>query len=339
MTQTFDYSLQLVAAVLLAIGVTANGLGAVRAQEQSKPKAPDAEVKAAAAISSAPDLAAKLTQAEAFVKKYPKSSLRPQVVQGLTAEISRVTDAAQRLNLEERFLKTFPNDAESGYMKALLVDDYVNAKRVDEAFTLGATTLAKQPENLGVLSTLALAGTEEARKQNSKYTTQALQYGEKAIGMIESKKKPADMDDTYWTFQQSLLPKLYLSMGALALAGGKAAEARPRLEKAIQLSPTEPTAYIFLGGLIDDEYRAVAESYQLMKEGPEKQATLKKATELMDGVIDLYARGLGAAAGKPEYKTLYDQVLESITPYYRYRYKSTTGLQPLVDKYKTPAQP
>lgn len=335
--QRFSYSWHIVTAIIVTIVVSS--LAAVRAQEQPKPKAPDAEVKAAAAISSAPDLAAKLTQAEAFVKKYPKSSLRPQVVQGLTAEISRVTDAAQRLTLEERFLKTFSNDTEAGYMKALLVDDYVNAKRVDEAFTLGATTLAKQPENLGVLSTLALAGTEEARKQNAKYTTQALQYGEKAIAMIESKKKPADMDDAYWTFQQSLLPKLYLSMGALALAGGKAAEARPRLEKAIQLSPTEPTAYIFLGGLIDDEYRVVAESYQLMKEGPEKQATLKKATELMDQVIDLYARGLGAAAGKPEYKMLYDQVLESITPYYRYRYKSTTGLQPLIDKYKTPAQP
>jgi tetratricopeptide (TPR) repeat protein len=335
--QRFSYSSHIVASIILTIVVSS--LAAVPAQEQAKPQAPEAEIKAASAISSAPDLAAKLTQAEAFVKKYPKSTLRPQIVQGLTAEITRVTDAGQRLTLGERFLKTFSNDAESGYMKALVVNEYVNAKRVDEAFTLGAVTLAKQPENLGVLSTLALAGTEEARKQNPKYVTQAWQYGVKAIEMIESNKKPADMDDTYWKYQQALLPKLYLSMGALGLAGGKPAEAKPRLEKAIQLSPTEPTAYVFLGGLIDDEYRIVAESYKTMTEGPEKQATLKKATELMDKVIDLYARGLGAAAGKPEYKVLYDQVLESITPYYRYRYKSTTGLQPLIDKYKTPAQP
>ena len=335
--QRYSYPSHIVASIILTIVVSS--LAAVPAQEQAKPQAPEAEVKAASAISSAPDLAAKLTQAEAFVKKYPKSTLRPQIMQGLTAEISRVTDAGQRLTLGERFLKTFSNDGESGYMKALVVNEYVNANRVDEAFKLGAATLAKQPENLGVLSTLALAGTEEARKQNSKYATQALQYGVKAIEMIESNKKPADMDDAYWTFQQALLPKLYLSMGALALAGGKPAEAKPRLEKAIQLSPTEPTAYVFLGGVIDDEYQAVAASYQTMMEGPEKQATLKKATELMDKVIDLYARGLGAAASKPEYKTLYDQVLESITPYYRYRYKSTTGLQPLIDKYKTPAKP
>ena len=259
-------------------------------------------------------------------------------MQGLTAEISRVTDAGQRLTLGERFLKTFSSDAESGYMKALVIDDYVNAKRVDEAFKLGAATLAKPPENLGVLSTLALAGTEEARKQNSKYATQALQYGVKAIEMIESNKKPADMDDAYWKYQQALLPKLYLSMGALALAGGKPAEAKPRLEKAIQLSPTEPTAYVFLGGLIDDEYHTVAESYQTMMEGPEKQATLKKATEMMDKVIDLYARrGGGWVSLNTRHSTI--RCWNRSRPYYRYRYKSTTGLQALIDKYKTPAQP
>ena len=210
------------------------------------------------------------------------------------------------------------------------------AKRVDEAFTFGTGILAKQPDNLAVLSTLALAGTDEARQKNTKYATQALQYGAKAIELIETNKKPANMDDAYWTYQQSLLPRLYLSMGALAVAGGKPADGRPRLEKAIQLNPAEPTAYVFLGGVVDDEYRAAAESYQAMAEGPEKQAALKKATDLMDKVIDLYAHALGAASDKPEYKTMYDQVLELITPYYRYRYKSTTGLQPLIDKYKTP---
>jgi len=329
MTQRSRYS-QLVMAVV----ISATCLIAVRAQE--KPKAPEAEVKAIEAISSAPDAAAKLTQAEAFVKKYPKSTLRPQVVQVLTGEIGRVSDAGQRLALGERFLKTFGTDPDSDRMKGLVVDEYVIAKRVDDAFNFGNGILSKQPENLAVLSTLALAGTDEARQKNTKYATQALQYGVKAIELIETNKKPANMDDAYWTYHQSLLPRLYLSMGALAVAGGKPADGRPRLEKAIQLEPTEPTAYVFLGGLIDDEYRAAAESYQAMNEGPEKQAALKKATDLMDKVIDLYARALGAASGKPEYKTMYDQVLELITPYYRYRYKSTTGLQPLIDKYKAP---
>ena len=330
----FSYSSPLIATVIVTIFVSWIGVTA-----QEKVKAPEAEVKAIEAISSAPDAAAKLTQAEAFVKKYPKSTLRPQVVQVLSGEIGRVTDAAQRLALGERFLKTFGNDPDSDRMKGLVLDDYVIAKRVDEAFTFGTGILSKEPENLAVLSTLALAGTEEARKQNTKYATQALQYGVKAIELIETNKKPANMDDAYWTYHQGLLPQLYLNMGALAVAAGKPAEARPRLEKAIQLNPTEPTAYVFLGGLTDDEYRAAAEAYQTMSAGPNAQAALKKATDLMDKVIDLYARALGLASGRPEYKAMYDQVLESITPYYRYRYKSTTGLQPLIDKYKAPAKP
>lgn len=332
--QRFKHASHLVAAVMVTIFVS--GIGAAA---QEKTKAPEAEVKAIEAISGAPDAAAKLTQAEAFAKKYPKSALRPQVVKVLTGEIERVADSGQRLALGERFLKAFGNDPDTDRMKGLVVDELVIAKRVDEAFTFGTGILGKQPDNLAVLSTLALAGTEEARKQNAKYATQSLQYGVKAIELIEANKKPASMDDAYWTYQQSLLPQLYLNMGALGVAAGKPADARPRLEKAIQLNPTEPTAYVFLGGLIDDEYRTVAESYQLMKEGPEKNAALKKATELMDQVIDHYAHALGLASGRPEYKTLYDQVLESITPYYRYRYKSTAGLQPLIDKYKTPAKP
>jgi hypothetical protein len=329
--QRYSYSSQLVAAVIASIFVMWIGVTA-----QEKPKASEAEVKAIEAISSAPDAAAKLTQAEAFVKKYPKSALRPQVVQVLTGEIGRVQDAGQRLLLGERFLKTFGTDPGMDRMKGLVVDEYVLAKRVDEAFSFGTGILAKQPDNLAVLSTLALAGTDEARQKNTKYATQALQFGVKAIELIETNTKPANMDEAYWNYHQKLLPRLYLSMGALAVAGGKPADGRPRLEKAIQLNPTEPTAYVFLGGLIDDEYRAAAEAYQAMSEGPEKQAALKKATDVMDKVIDLYARALGAASGKPEYKTMYDQVLELITPYYRYRYKSTTGLQPLIDKYKTP---
>ena len=329
--QRFSYSSRLFAAVIVTILMS---WVAVTAQE--KQKAPEAEVKAIEAISSAPDAAAKLTQAEAFVKKYPKSTLRPQVVVVLSGEIGRVADAGQRLALGERFLKTFGSDVDSDRMKGLVVDEYVIANRVDDAFNFGGGILGKQPDNLAVLSTLALAGTEEARKQNSKYATQALQYGLKAIELIEANKKPANMDDAYWAYHQSLLPRLYLAMGALAIATRKPADARPRLEKAIQLNPGEPSAYVLLGELIDDEYRAAAEAYQAMSEGPEKQAALKKATDLMDKVIDLYARALGGASGKPEYKTMYDQVLELITPYYRYRYKSTTGLQTLIDKYKTP---
>ena len=47
------------------------------AKPQAKPS--EAEAKAAMAVQAGPDATAKLTLAEAFIKKYPKSSARPDV--------------------------------------------------------------------------------------------------------------------------------------------------------------------------------------------------------------------------------------------------------------------
>ncbi|MGI8735451.1 MAG: hypothetical protein ACR2LM_19375 [Pyrinomonadaceae bacterium] len=344
MRNRYYYLLEMIAALVLTIVVTSLAIAQTEpttpAQATPTPSVSEGESKAATAINDAPDAAAKLTLAEAFVKKYPKSSLRPKVVSHLTNQISRVTDDAQRLALAERFQKSFPGDAESQRIGALVVDAYVRTKRVDEAFNLGANILTKQPDNIEVLTTLAIAGTDEVRRQNPKYSDTTSQYALKAIEMIEGNKKPASLDDAAWTHQATLLPRLYLDRGALALAGGKIAEARPHLEKAISLDPAEPSAYFFLGGIVDEEYAKVAESFQAMPAGKEKQDALRKATELMDKVIDLYARALGAAADKAEYKPLYDKALESITPYYKYRHnRSTDGLQQLIDKYKAPAKP
>jgi tetratricopeptide (TPR) repeat protein len=337
MMQKFGYLSHFAIALALGITLTAT-VPAVNAQDSAKPKVSDGETKAVTAISSAADAAAKLTAAEAFVKKYPKSTLRPEVAKTISNEIGSVKDAAQRLPLAERFLKTFTAEGESDRIRVLVIDDYARAKRGDDAFALGATALAKQPDNVAILTILGLVGAEEVRQQNPKHGPISLQYGLKAIELIEANKKPANMDDETWTYQKTLLPRLYLDMGMLSLASNKPADARPRLEKAIQLDPTEPSGYVYLGGIVDDEYKAAAEAYKGIPEGPDKQAALKKATDLMDKVIDLYAHALGTASGRPEYKPMYDQILESITPYYRYRYKSTTGLQALIDKYKVPAK-
>jgi len=320
--------------------------GSLTAYAQTKPdakpeaKPSEAEAQAAMAVQAGPDATAKLTLAEAFIKKYPKSSARPDVAGYMANEISRVDDAGQRLILAERYQKAFTSEAELERIRPILIDAYARGKRVDEAFTMGAAVLAKQPDNIEVLTTLAIAGTDEVKRQNNKYSEQTLQYGLKAIELIEGNKKPANFEDARWTYQTSLLPHLYLHMGALAVASGKMAEAKPRLEKAIALNPTDPTGYVFLGGVVDEEYTKAAEAFQALPAGSEKQEALRKATELMDKVIDLYARALGAASDKPEFKKMYDQVTEAITPYYKYRHnRSTTGLQELIDKYKTPAKP
>ncbi|MDQ3668579.1 MAG: hypothetical protein M3410_18805 [Acidobacteriota bacterium] len=312
----------------------------VLAQENAKPKASAAETKAAAAVSSAPDAAAKVAAAGEFLKKYPKSSLRLQIASYVAGQIAQVADAAQKLALVEGFRKVFKEDKELEAIQLVTLDAYLDLKRVDDAFAHAALILAKEPENVAVMSHLALAGTEEAKRQNVKHLPVSLQYGLKAIELIEANKKPADVDDARWESQKSMLPLLYLDTGILSLVSGKPAEAKPRFEKAAALNPTEPTAHALLGNLLDDEYQQLAEAHRTLPQGTQKDETLKRATELMDKVIELYARSLGASAGKPEHKPLQDQLLQIITPYYKYRHNnSTDGLQQLIDKHKPPATP
>jgi tetratricopeptide (TPR) repeat protein len=305
-----------------------------------KPQPSEEEAKAANAINAEPDAAAKLAAADKFVKKYPKSTVRLDVARYVASQIAQVADAAQKLLLAENFQKVFTADNEREVIQPVVFDAYFAAQRTDDAFNLAASVLAKQPDNVGVLTQLTIAGTEEAKRRNPKYIPQSMQYGLKAIDIIEVNKKPARLDEQTWDSLKAMLPHLYQSVGILSMASGKLAEAKPRFEKAAALNPAEPFNYVMLGSIADDEYQKVAESYKTMPEGKPKEEALKKATDLMDKVIDLYARAVGTSEGRPEYKQLHDQILQDVTPYYKYRHRgSTEGLQQLIDKYKVPAKP
>ena len=309
-------------------------------QETKTPEVSEGEANAAKAINSAPDAAAKLTAAEEFVKKYPKSAIRLQVARYVAGQIAQVGDTAQKVTLAENFQKVFTADNEQAEIQSVKLDAYLAAKRTDDAFNLGASILAKQPDDAKVLSQLAIAGTDEVKQRNSKYLSPSMQYGLKAIELIEANQKPATIDEPTWASIKGLVPHLYQSVGILSIASGNMAEARGRFEKARALNPTEPFNYVMLGSIVDDEYRKAAEKYKGMPEGPEKAAALKQVTELMDKMIDLYVHAVATSEGRPEYKQLHDQILQDVTTFYKYRHNgSAEGLQQLIDKYKVPPKP
>jgi hypothetical protein len=309
-------------------------------QQTKSPEVSEGEANAAKAINSAPDATAKLTAADEFVKKYPKSAVRLEVARYVAGQIAQVADAAQKVTLADQFQKIFTADNEQTVIQPVKLDAFIDAKRIDDAFNLGASILAKQPDDARIMAQLAITGTEEIKQRNPKYASQSMQYGLKAIELIEADKKPGSLDDSTWGTIKAMLPRLYQSVGILSLTGGNVAEARGRFEKASALEPAEPFNYVMLGSIVDGEYRKAAEKYKGMPEGPEQAAALKNVTELMDKVIDLYVRAVATSEGRPEYKQLHDQILQDVTLYYKYRHNgSTEGLQQLIDKYKVPPKP
>ena len=81
-----------------------------------------------------------------------------------------------------------------------------------------------------------------------------------------------------------MLPRLHLSMGALALASGKLRK-RNRIWKRHRFEPAEPSGYVFLVGYCE-EYTKAAEAFQALPAGAEKQG-IAKSYRAMDKVIDL----------------------------------------------------
>ena len=283
------------------------------------------EVDALAAIKIATNPTTKLAAAEDFIAKFPKSNARLDITKLIAAEILKIKNGAVALALLERAQAVFTNTQERELLKPVALTAYVLGNRPDEAFALAGDILAQNPDDLPVLVRMTQLGADEARKRNRKYADVSLQYGLKAITLIEADKQPDS------------LGQLYQQTAILHLANGNTQEARARLEKATTLSPRDPGNFALLGRVINADYVAQLSTYESMPAGKAKQETSRQLNSILDRVIDNYARAAALATGRAEYQTLLQQVIPDLTTYYKQRNDgSIKGLRQLIDRYKSP---
>ena len=308
-----------------------------QSKDQSKQSVPSkGEQEAAAKVQSAVDLPAKVAAAGEFVKKYPKSSQRTQIVTYIAREAEKLPDGTQRIAQLENILTVFKETGDAEVIMPILIDAYLKEKRPDDAFRVTATYLARNPNDIAVLTEAVIEGAEQAKKQNAKFVTQSQQYGNKAIELIEAGKKPESFDDARWSeYQTKWLPIIYQTLGMLALMTGNKADARAKLDKSVSLNSGDPFTYVLIGTMLNEEYEQIAKEYKSASPGPLKDAMLKQAHAKMDEIIDRYAQAVGLSEGKAGYQQLHDQILQDLQSYYAYRHGGKTdGMQQLIDKYK-----
>lgn len=344
-----SFSMVRVSLTCLALIISLSSLPAFgtpdMAQEQDKAKAPEApkvsdgEAKAAKKINEAGDPTAKMKAGAEFIKKYPKSPLRPQVMGHIATQIDTVSDPAQKITLSESFLTQFTDPSDGEIITPTLINAYLTAERFDDAFRLGATWLAKKPDDLPLLSLLAQHAIIQARSGNTKFAEAGQQYAVKAITLIESETKPATIDDAQWTnFKKVQLPHLYQALGFAALVNKDPQAALSKFEAAALLNQNDPVNYWIIGNLKNDEYRVLAQKYQNLSVPSAREQMLPIVNAKMDEVIDLYARVVALSAGKAPLQTIHDTAKKDLETYYKFRHKdSTDGLQQLIDKYKATA--
>jgi len=281
------------------------------------------EADALAAIKLATNPTTKLAAAEDFIAKFPQSNERLRVAGQIAAEISKIKNGEVALALLERAQSVFTTTEERELLKPVALTAYAGGNRPDEAFALAGEMLAKNPNDLAVLVPMTQLGADEARKRNRKYADVSLQYGLKAIALLEADKKTEN------------LGRLYQQTAILHLAAGNTQEAKSRLEKATTLSPHDPGNFALLGRVINADYVTQLKAYESMPESKTKQEAARQLDSTLDRVIDNYARATALATGRAEYQTLLQQVIPDLTTYYKQRHDgSIKGLQQLINSYK-----
>lgn len=287
-------------------------------------------------VQDAKDPAAKLQAAGELIKKYPASSLRPQLADYLAGQVIGVQDVAQRTALAELYLTTFNQPAEADLINPALIDAYITGNRLEDAFRVAGPWLERNPGEVNAFMRLAVLGIEQVRRSNPQFRQQSQQYAVRAIELMEGDKKPATMDDAQWAqFKSQWLPQLHQSLAILALTAGDNAEARTRLEKAATLGIGDPTTYALMANIYEKDYETLATAYKAATPGPQQEAALQKALAQLDRVVELYAQAIALTEGRAEYQPMREQLMPAFTNYYKYRHKnSTDGMQQFIDKYK-----
>jgi hypothetical protein len=293
------------------------------------------EEQALSAINLATNPSTKLAAAEEFITRFPKSNSRLKAAELVAGEILKIKNGAVAIMLVERAQSIFTLDEEREILKPVALEAYATGNRPKDAFKLAEDLLAKNPDDLYVLTQMTQAGADEVRKRNREHIGVALQYGAKAIALIEAGTKPPKVDDESWKEHTANLGQLYQQTAILYLGENNTVEAKARLSKATTLRPHDPSNYALLGRVIHAEYVKDSEAYEALPDGKPKQETRKKLDAVLDTIIDAYARAAGLALGRPEYQALMQQVIPDLTNYYKYRHNnSTRGLKELINKYR-----
>jgi hypothetical protein len=324
---------KLFAAAFLLTGILFGGFGAVSAQE--KIKVSQKEAKAIEKIEKAKTIDEKMKLMADFIKEFPQSPARQQVVDYAAAQITQLTDDAQVIQQGNTYLTVFTKPEDADLILPSMVYSYIQLKQPKEAFDTGQKYLARHPEDVTTRLRLAVEGSNQLQRGTKDYAAAARDAAAKAIELIEADKRPANINETGWQeYKTKWLPQLYQSRGIIELDAGDKAKARTTLEKAASLAPKEINNWVLLGSMSDEEYQTVALKFNAASPGAERDALLKQANEKLDATIEIFARIIALTDGKPEYKQLNDQVRQNLEGYYKYRHKNTDGMQALIDKYK-----
>jgi hypothetical protein len=233
----------------------------------------------------------------------------------------------------KKWVAAYDKEARKLKFQPLLYND----KKYPEAFAIGKEILADDPENLRVLIDLGWGNYLAAiTLKNESYNNDSLMYARKAIQLIEANKAPASWAP--FKSKEDTLAYLYNAVGRISLKANPA-EALPFLIKAAQAETElkkDPWTYFFIAAAYEaGPYAKLSEEYKACCEGkdetPQSKLALANIQQVIDRMVDAYARAVALAGNDPKYQANKPAWMEGLTTWYKYRHnQSDAGLNEMI---------
>lgn len=242
-------------------------------------------------------------------------------------------DAQQQAIID--YLNKFVNQYEAADKKNRLTKALYVDKKYPEAYALGKEILSSEPDNLKILIDLGASGYLVGPLNNASLSAEALEYAKKALQQIESGKSVEDWQPL--KSKDEAVAYLNYTIGSLSLQSDPSGALKNLLKSAQFETPLKksPYTYAYIAGAYETgPYAKLSADYKLLYTGkdetPESKLALANINQIVDRMIDGYARAVALAGTDSNFsqpKVIWN---ESLTNWYKYRNSSVTGMDQLI---------
>ena len=211
---------------------------------------------------------------------------------------------------------------------------YNDPRNYPLAYETGKKVLGREPENLNILIDLGANGYLLANLKNPALNAEAVGHAKKAISLLEAGKTVEDWKPL--SGKEEALAYLNYTIGVFSLESDPASALKNLLKAAQFETPLKksPFTYGYIGGAyesgpyakLSDDYK---QKFQGKDETPESKLALANINQIVDRMIDAYARAVALATDakfadqKKTWQTL-------LTDWYKYRYQKEDGMNEMV---------
>lgn len=251
----------------------------------------------------------------------------------LACPAGEVTEASQKII---DYLKKWVTAYEEGTRKVEYRKKLYNEQKYVEAYALGKNILATEPDNLKVLVDLGASGYLVAPLNNPSLSAEAVEHATKALQLLESGKTLEDWEPL--TGKDVAIAYLNYTIGSLTLQKDPAAALKNLIKAAQFETPLKksPYTYAYIAGAYElGPYAKLSEQYKACctgkEETPESKLMLANINQLVDRMIDGYARAVALAGSDAKFAAQKPVWQESLTTWYKFRNQDKTdGMDQLI---------